>query len=449
MSIDITTMNKQELEVLLAALEKRVKGIVFPDIGDKEKPMGTLDNFRVLLNHYGIVIRYNEMTKENEIDIPGDTSHADIAANAKFAKLVDLANKHRFPKGDVDLFVTKVGAENSYHPVRDWIDSKEWDGQDRLQEFYDSLELATEHPLKETMLRKWAISCVAALYYANFSCEGVLTLSGRQGIGKSTFVRQLLPVNSINWYKDGVHLDFGIKDTLFKALSAWITELGEIDTTFKRSEISQLKAFITEREDILRPPYERKSNRYARRTLFFGTVNAEEFLNDDENRRFWVLDVRAIHTITFDIQQFWAQIKILYQRLLGRIETKALREQHDEWGWFLSPEERRLLGRNQQQFKTVDPIEEILSNHIDLKASVTECEWMNVTEILQKLNIDKPSRADTNTGAKWLRKNGIIPNRIKKYNVKISEAVLRAAQLQEETQEQLRIFPNLLRRDRF
>ena len=152
-------------------------------------------------------------------------------------------------------------------------------GKDRLPEYYGSIILADLNPMKEVMMRKWALSLVAALYHPNFSCEGVLTFSGKQGQGKTIWVEELIPQEYHNiWNKDAVTLDVNNKDSLFKALSYWITELGELDSTFKKSDIEALKGFITEKVDMIRSPYDRKANKYPRRTVFYATVNDDEFL---------------------------------------------------------------------------------------------------------------------------------------------------------------------------
>ena len=439
--ISIENLSDEQIAKLQKEYEARIAGPVFMDVGDKNKPMGTLANFEIMMRHYGITIRYNEMTKEEEIDIPGYTGHADLEQNAKLAHLISLANLHRFPKSDIDAMVTKIASANSYHPVRDWIEQVEWDGIDRRPDYYSILELETHDPLKETMMRKWALSAVAALYHPGFSCEGVLTLSGLQGVGKTTMLTQLIPQGA-KWYKDGVHLDLNNKDTVFKGLSSWITELGEIDTTFKRSEISQLKAFLTEREDILRPPYARKANKYSRRTVFFGSVNSLEFLQDEENRRFWVLRVQNVQTVNFDVQQFWAQMRVEYLALKGKIETKALREQHQEWGWFLSPTERAQLTQAQEQFKSLDSIVDLLVNHIDTGASVKTGRYMNITEIFKEIGIDRPTKSELNTGAIWLRKQGFVSNRLKKFKVAVSKEVI----TQPENEQPLRVMPNFFKK---
>jgi len=397
----------------------RPREIVFPDQKSNGKPRATLENFQTLLAHYGITVRYNEMSKESEINIPRQHFHADTELNAKMAYILDLCNKHDFPTGEIDAFLTLLANKNHYHPVREYIDTQVWDGEDRLQQWYDSIELAEDNPMKNIILYKWALSCVGALYHPNFSCEGVLTLQSPQGVGKTISIENVIPVEYHNkWNKDACVIDMNNKDTIFKALGYWITELGEVDATFRKSDMEALKGFITEKFDVLRPPYERKANKYARRTVFYASVNELEFLQDNENRRFWVLCVKKINHVKLDVGQFWAQLKVCYQGIKDKTRTGADRERHQEWGWFMSPAERAMMKPLQTKFKSQDPIEHKLDAHIVKKTGpVYAGTRLNITQILEAVSWSKPSKRDLNIAGKWLRDNGFIGDGQKRYEV--------------------------------
>ena len=47
------------------------------------------------------------------------------------------------------------------------------------------------------------------------------------------------------WLLAGATLNPSDKDSVNQAVSHWIFELGEIESTFKKSDIDQLKAFVT------------------------------------------------------------------------------------------------------------------------------------------------------------------------------------------------------------
>jgi putative DNA primase/helicase len=404
----------KDLEAQLAAA-KAVHVLDFPDVGSNGKPRSTIVNLKALCNHYGVTIKYNEMLRDEEITIPGKNFHSHTAANAAFAALTDLLRQHDMPIGELQSYVSMIANENAYHPVRDWIDSIQWDSTSRLEDFYATISSTQE--MKTVFMRKWALSAVAALYHPNFSCEGVLVLTGRQGKGKSTYPYRILPKEiASSCVKDAVTLDVNNKDSVLKAVSTWMTELGELTSTFRKSDLEHLKGFITERVDKLRPAYARKIDNYGRQTVFYATVNDREFLQDGENRRFWVIDVEGFNQASYDRAQFWAEMKQIYMSLKGKIETPEDREQHNEWGWFLSPDERGSLETNVETFKAMDPIEQLISNRIDL-TDKTGGELMNCTAIMARCGKDNPNRGELNRVAGFLRKQGFEANWEKKFLV--------------------------------
>jgi putative DNA primase/helicase len=400
-------------DLLDQQIQQLQKQLPFPDVMASGKPKGTRKNFDLVLHTYNIKICHNEMTKETEIYIPNVDFHNDTAMNAKIAYVYDLCVRHDVPTKQVEGLITMIANENSYHPVRDWIDSHTWDGVDRLNDFYDTIEIIDDdensRKLKEIMMRKWVLSGVAALYHPGFSLEGVLTFSGAQGQGKTTWGYSLFPREyCMKWVKDAVVLDFKNKDSVMKALGYWLVELGELDATIKKAEIENLKGFITEKEDVIRPPYERKANKYSRRTFMYATVNSLEFLNDEENRRFWVLHVNKINQVKFDIAQFWAQIKHWYFSIKDLIVTPEDRLANDEYGWFLSSNERKLLTEKQQIHKVTDPIVQKLEVHVKPinQTDENKAQRLNATQILEKIGYLNVTQWQAKKCGIWLREQG-------------------------------------------
>lgn len=402
----------------MTTINQLFQGPVFPDMTSGGKPKGTLNNFKVMFKHYGITIKYNEMSKEQEISIPGFKNTGDLLNNAVLGKLVDLCQQNDLGYKMLDYYVNLVAHENQYHPVRDWIDSLTWDGEDHLHEVYNSIILDEVNPMKEVIIRKWLLSLVAALYETNFKMEGVLTLMGKQGSGKTSFIEELIPktVRGI-WNTSGVTLDVNSKDSLFKALGSWITELGELGSTFRKSDIEALKGFITESTDIIRSPYDKKANKYPRRTCFYATVNDQQFLQDEENRRFWVLGVKGFNYGLINVEQLWAQVKQEYLKIKDKVVSAELRRSNNEYGWFMGEQERELMKPLQERFKTIDPIEEKLENSIKSFNETNNAEWLNCTEILERSGVLNPTRRDANTAAKYLQKIGFKRDRMKRFGV--------------------------------
>ena len=182
-------------------------------------------------------------------------------------------------------------------------------------------------------------------------------------------------------------------------------ELGELDSTFKKSEISQLKGFLSSDSDMIRRPYDKRESHYARRTVYFGSVNPDVFLNDDTgNTRFWVIKCHRIHHLhSIDVQQLWAEVLTLYRA--G--ET-----------WRLTEQEVEELNANNEEYQSIDPIEERMLDWYGwgLPAEQVVMYPESSTSICMTIGITNPGRADTVAAGKAARKlTGRKPDRERKF----------------------------------
>lgn len=167
----------------------------------------------------------------------------------------------------------------------------------------------------------------------------MLVLEGRQGTGKSSALRILA---SEPWFGDALP-DLGSKDANSYLQGVWLVEIAEMSAT-KRAEIEQVKAFITRQEDRFRPAYKRTEVTVARRCVFAGTTNRDDYLRDETgNRRFWPVAVGKIDLsrLRQDRDQLWAEAVELFDRgedwqLPSNLQADAIKAQEarqDEDPW--------------------------------------------------------------------------------------------------------------------
>jgi hypothetical protein len=414
-----------KLQAQIDSVNREIKYFIdFPDKNDKGVPLGTNENFKAMLDYYNISIRYNEMSKEQEIIIPQKKFHCDTAANAQLTYLEDLAIQASLPYSRVAQQIDMVANENTYHPFCEWITKIKWDGISRLQNYYNLIETTTDTDKKELYMRKWALSIVAAAFREDyrFGAEGVLTLLGGQGAAKTSFAENLFPRKYHSWVITGCSIDPHNKDTLLKALGGVVSELGEMGTTFRKADQEALKAFLTEKKDTLRPPYAKKANVYSRRTVFFGTSNKFAILDDDENRRYWPLTDVSFPNVKIDLEQFWAEMLDMYNRLLPLMDTRADSVKSGEWGWYLSPSERVDLTKEQEDIMTISPIiqklEYVLVESELCNDKDSDVEWLGATIICNRAGILNPNKANANEAAAWLKAKGYLYNKkLKRFGV--------------------------------
>ena len=361
----------------------------FPDINGKGKPIATIENLRDALKRLGVTVRYNVISKDMDIIIPGQGFSIDNQANASLAWLVSACKRFSMPTETLSDFLCYVADQNQYNPVANWITSKPWDGTTRLKAFYNTITADGEADdpyvwdLKAAMIKRWMLSAIAGAFRpTGVSAHGVLVLQGDQYLGKTKWFKSLVPAE-LGLIQDGLMLRPDDRDSVKQVVSHWLVELGELDATFRKSDIAQLKAFITRDKDTLRRAYAKMESQYARRTVFFASVNPRQFLHDPTgNRRYWTISCTAIdHTHTLDMQQVWAEAYTLYQQ--G--ET-----------WYLTPDEMAALNGHNKDYEVLDPIRERLQTRLDWREGTPDptWRWMTATDIMLEIGFDRPTRAD-------------------------------------------------------
>ncbi len=362
----------------------------FAAVGRNSKPLQVSDNLNIVLNHHGIKVRYNQISKRCETLVPGLTCVLDETDNTALTKVTDYAVKSGMNANRIPEMVDALASQNPYCPVRTYIESRPWDGISRFHQFVGQIKSGNT-AMTELFFRKWLIQAVGAAYEpTGIANAGVIVLTGAQGVGKTRLFSDLTSgVSGV--FLEGQTLNPADKDSVMSAASHWIVELGELDSTFRKADVAQLKAFITRKQDTLRRPYARKDSAFPRRTVFAGTVNDYHFLHDPTgNRRFWPIDVQSIRrNAAINYQQLWAEAKSWYDA--GE-------------RWYLNDSENVLLNQHSETFLVSDPDVEALLTHYPFVGCTS---WTKQTmgEICTKISIDKPTKGQMMRLAEAIRKH--------------------------------------------
>ena len=385
----------------MAPEELRPNHIAFPFLVAKGQRKGQprkafVENTAALLDGYRVKARYNLMSHSMELEIPGFKPAVERAANAGLHWLRSTAERHGLGKDTTLEHLSMLATE--YHPVRDWMTALPWDGADRIGELVDTIETTDE--LAPELLRRWLRQCAAAVIGdPGFRPVGVLTMQGPQGCGKTTWCKRLAP-DDAGWIGIGLNLDPSKRDDVQTITRFWISELGEIDATFKRADIAAIKAFADRHEDVYRAAYARREERVPRRTVLFASVNRPDFLADDTgNRRWWTIRVsrcRWDHDI--DLQQLWVQV---YGEVI------------DGLPWRLDRELEAALNESNHRFEVHDPFADALwqtweQTPVDVDDDGSG--WRTLSEICAALpGYDgvRLTRRETNAAARLLRAAGV------------------------------------------
>lgn len=388
---------------------KKIDALSFPNQPVRgQAPPLTVDNLRYLLAKHGITVRFNIIKKEVEVLHPDGEGTVENALNVAEAKIISLVATYGMSTTHVDSFLLVLADENPFNPAESWIRSKPWDGVDRLPDFYETLQVEDGYDasFRNVLMHKWLLSAAAAaLVLTGFKTRGVLTLQGAQGIGKTSWLKSLVPdpILADSLVKLDHHLDGGNKDSILTAVRHWMVEVGELGSTFKR-DVERLKGFLTNDIDKLRPPYAKKDGNYPRRTVFIATVNDDSFLVDGTgNRRWWTIRVASInYTHDIDMQQLFAQMA--HELDAG-----------EKW-WLDGPEEEILDTINRQHMAS-SVVRDLVLSHIDHDVKDTSgSPAVTPTELLKFVEISNPSNAQVRECGQLLRELYGEPKRIRGIN---------------------------------
>lgn len=180
--------------------------------------------------------------------------------------------------------VTEVTMQQRFNPITEWLDSLEWDGDPRIDTLLPCFLGCEPSDYNVSVMRLFMQGAVTRAYEPGTKFDYMPVLVGKQGLGKSYFLRLL--GHCSDWYCDNFNTVEG--DAASEKLRGmWIVELAELLATKKQKDVESIKAFITSTVDTFRPKYGRETEQRPRACVFAGTTNNQSFLTDATgNRRF-------------------------------------------------------------------------------------------------------------------------------------------------------------------
>lgn len=258
-----------------------------------------------------------------------------------------------------------VLTKHRMHPIREYLNGLVWDGTPRLERLIIDYAGAEDTPLNRAMTRKHFTAAVARVMNPGCKYDYCLIIAGPEGMGKST----LFSIMGGDWFNDSLVTTEG-KSGMEQLRCGWIFELAEL-SSIKRSDVEQVKNYISRRDDIYRPAYGSVTEKYPRQCVFCGSTNEEYFLKGDTgNRRFWVIavspDLRKYNdfnaSLTRDRDQLWAEA-VTYWKKGEKL--------------YLPPELEAEARQRQCQYNddNDDPMRDMLAVFLEMKLPVDWESW--------------------------------------------------------------------------
>jgi len=316
------------------------------------KVIQTLENLEKIILSL-VPIAYNELTDVIEItDKNGKIKP--LEKRDKELLRMDIEKQFKFKAKLVDLDTAIVSASDKfrYHPIKNKIVTKTWDGKPRAESFFIDVLGVEDNQYNRECTRKWLLASLTRLFDNGIKFDEMIILQGGQGIGKSTTLQRL----SLGYYTD---ITEKISDEVtFKVLRTWLVELSELSTMVK-TDSDTFKAWLSATKDTVRKRYATDPTDHPRTFAILGTTNNKEILKDRTgNRRYWLMYCEkdrikhSIWSLDYEyILQLWSEV---YQWYLNKESL------------LISEETKQYMENLSSDALEYDPLEEKIVNILDM-----------------------------------------------------------------------------------
>jgi Virulence-associated protein E/Domain of unknonw function from B. Theta Gene description (DUF3874) len=258
----------------------------------------------------------------------------------------------------------------------------------------------TKQELWQQCFKKWLVAMVGCVLDDKVINHTVIVFSGKQGLGKTTWVEKLVPKQLKEYLFSGT-INPNNKDTLVQLAECMLINLDELEN-LNRSEIGSLKEIITKTQIRMRKAYGHNNETMPRRASFAGSVNTAQFLNDSTgSRRFLCFELEGIkYQHDVDINLAFSQALFLFK---------------SGFRFWFDQEEIKNITANNEQYQLHSPEEELLLTWFEPCPKEEATLFLNTSQIAAKL----ADRTKLNLNDATINKLG---KALKKHNfIKISK----------------------------
>lgn len=252
----------------------------------------------------------------------------------------------RSSKDTVSDYINQIAFDNQINPPWEHFESLVWDGNFRIEKwltYYLGAEFQDPEYLR-LVGAKWLMGAVARIYQPGTKFDNVLVLEGAQGIKKTSVFEQLATFGGESYFLE-FSGDVMAKDSMMLMQGKVIVEMAEL-ASVRKSQVEDMKAFVSRRVDEYRPPYGRSVLKRPRMFVLGGGTNkTTDYLEDPTGaRRIWPVrcgDNIDLDALTVDCGQLWAEAVAAYKsgvriwlegdEIVKAREEQSERQQYDGW----------------------------------------------------------------------------------------------------------------------
>lgn len=277
---------------------------------------------------------------------------------------------------DVRRFVESSFVK-AYNPLREYLEQlPPWDHHDRLKSL--AHRVPTKNKYWEHDFHQWFRAMVAQWMQINPEHGNTLTplLIGKQGDGKSTFCRLILPPELRTFYTD--RIDFANRNEAVQALVRFaLINIDEYDS-ISRTQNAFLKHILQKADFKARRAYSSVMETHLRYASFIATTNNLQPLTDPSgSRRFLCIETCG----SIDLKR-----PINYRQLYAQ----AVEEIADGLPTFFSRQNERRIQRSNLPYKNTEVIAELVNEYFKVPENKNEEKQMTLVQMLRLIRQRNP-----------------------------------------------------------
>ena len=189
----------------------------------------------------------------------------------------------RMGRDAVSQAVMDTAYKHRSNCVKEWIESLQWDGTQRLESFFSDYFCAVDSQYTRAASKNFWLSIVARVYKPGCKVDNMIVLEGSQGLGKSTAMHTI----GGDWFAEQHESALYPKAFAEILQGKLLIEISEMEA-FTRVEVSRVKQTVSCASDRFRASYARYASDHPRTCVFVGTTNRDDWNRDETGaRRFW------------------------------------------------------------------------------------------------------------------------------------------------------------------
>lgn len=331
-------------------------------------------------------LRFNAFSGQPNLD---GVDMDDVGPIAIKAALEKQWIPEKIPSADVMDALQVVASHDTFHPVRDYLNSLTWDGTERIPYFFEDFCGSVRDAYHIAVARSLFVSAVARIYKPGCKVDTMVILESPQGRGKSKLWLTLFG----DWCSE-VTASLNDKDFYSGMRGFWCLDFAELDA-FSRAEATQIKRILTSQSDNYRPHYGRVARSFPRQCIFVGGTNRDDWHTDATGaRRFLPVKITShidIQSIACARDQLWAEA--------------VARFHHGETWWDIPDAEE-----HQEGSYVGDPWDERVMEYCFGRDRVTTSEILG--DACLRIETGRQTRSDQMRISAILKRMGMERNRI-------------------------------------